>query len=77
MWFGIAALLLGLLLRGGVRRLVIRKLGPERVLIVGDPPNTNLRSKLKAHPEYGVVSVRELGELPEAVLASVRELARR
>ena len=73
-WFGIAALLLGLILREGVRRLVIRKLGPERVLIVGDPRKTNLRSKLNAHPEYGVVSVRDLDELPETVLAAAREL---
>lgn len=73
-WFGIAALPLVLILRWGVRQGVVRRLGPERVLIVGDPRNTNLRSKLDAHPEYGVVSVRGLDDLPKAVIAGVREL---
>jgi len=73
-WFGVAVLAIGLLLRACTRRLVVRNLGPERALIVGDPQSTNLRSKLEAHPEYGVVSVRRLVGLSDEVLASVRDL---
>jgi exopolysaccharide biosynthesis polyprenyl glycosylphosphotransferase len=55
--FATVALASILLLRSLVRHLTVRVLGPERVLIVGDPQTTNLVSKLRAHPEYGLEPV--------------------
>ncbi len=53
---GFAALAM-LVLRSLTRGLVIRVLGAERVLFIGDHPMEFLMSKMTAHPEYGLQPV--------------------
>ena len=55
--FGAAALVLTTALRMTVRRVETTILGPERVLLIGDHQATNLLSKIRAHPEYGLEPV--------------------
>ena len=84
--FGAAAFAGVLLLRAAARRLVARRLGRERVLIVGDDPTAHLLlRKMREHPEYdlepvGVFGTDEaigdpsgprLGSLRSAALAEV------
>jgi exopolysaccharide biosynthesis polyprenyl glycosylphosphotransferase len=53
--FATTAILAVAVLRGGARRLGIRLLGPERVLLVGDGAQiATLARKIGAHAEYGV-----------------------
>ena len=52
--FGLVAILAVVVLRSTIRHLTPKVLGPERVLLVGDRQTTNLVSKLRAHPEYGL-----------------------
>jgi exopolysaccharide biosynthesis polyprenyl glycosylphosphotransferase len=52
--FGLSTLALVLACRYAVRRGTLKWIGPERVLIIGDRQTTNLVSKLRAHPEYGL-----------------------
>jgi exopolysaccharide biosynthesis polyprenyl glycosylphosphotransferase len=54
--FGLLALVSTLALRTVARRTIRRRLGPERVLLVGDDAEM-LAGKLRSHPEYGVKPV--------------------
>jgi exopolysaccharide biosynthesis polyprenyl glycosylphosphotransferase len=53
-------------MRALVRRLAVRLLEPERVLLVGEGPEiTALARKMNAHPEYGVEPVGLVSPSPE------------
>jgi exopolysaccharide biosynthesis polyprenyl glycosylphosphotransferase len=56
--FGLLALVSTLALRTAARRAILRRLGPERVLLVGDDDAiAALAGKLDGHPEYGLKPV--------------------
>jgi len=56
--FGCVALVVLVVGRSTVRRLVLSRLGPERVLIAGDGPACELLvRKMATHPEYGLTPV--------------------
>ena len=59
---GVVTLLLGLAFRAVARRTINRRLGPERVLLIGDDDAIAvLAGKLTGHPEYGVLPVGIVG----------------
>jgi len=61
--FGVLTLLFSLAARSAVRYRIRRRLGPERVLLVGDDDAIAvLASKLAGHPEYGVEVVGQIAE---------------
>jgi exopolysaccharide biosynthesis polyprenyl glycosylphosphotransferase len=61
--FGLLYVLLALASRTAVRRGIRRRLGPERVLLVGDDDAIAvLASKLAGHPEYGVKVVGQVAQ---------------
>jgi exopolysaccharide biosynthesis polyprenyl glycosylphosphotransferase len=56
--FGLVTLIASLAFRTATRRMIHRRLGPERVLLVGDDDAIAvLAGKLSSHPEYGVEPV--------------------
>jgi exopolysaccharide biosynthesis polyprenyl glycosylphosphotransferase len=56
--FGVTAIACVMALRSFVRKLALRVLGPERVLLVGEEGMTQvLVRKMRAHPEYGLAPV--------------------
>jgi exopolysaccharide biosynthesis polyprenyl glycosylphosphotransferase len=56
--FGVTAVLAVLVARSFVRKLALRVLGPERVLLVGEEGMSQvLLRKMRAHPEYGLAPV--------------------
>jgi exopolysaccharide biosynthesis polyprenyl glycosylphosphotransferase len=54
LWFALIALVLDIVMRVAARRTILRRLGPERVLLVGqDAAIAIVAGKLATHPEYG------------------------
>lgn len=59
--FACTALVAIPMLRGLVRRVVLRWLGPERVLMIGERTEVSvLVRKMRAHPEYGLLPIGAL-----------------
>ena len=69
--FGLVTLVSALAFRTVARRTINRRLGPERVLLVGDDDAIAvLAGKLAGHPEYGVKAVGVVGASERAPAAT-------
>jgi exopolysaccharide biosynthesis polyprenyl glycosylphosphotransferase len=69
--FGVVALASTLTFRALARRTIHRRLGPERVLLVGDDDSIAVvAGKLAGHPEYGVKAVGLVSARREATAAT-------
>jgi exopolysaccharide biosynthesis polyprenyl glycosylphosphotransferase len=69
--FGVVTLVSALAFRTAARRTIRRRLGPERVLLVGDDDAIAvLAGKLASHPEYGVKPVGLVGASGQAPAAA-------
>ncbi len=69
--FGVVTLVSALAFRTAARRTIRHRLGPERVLLVGDDDAIAvLAGKLASHPEYGVKPVGVVGASGQAPAAA-------